>query len=306
MLVLQADRKIGAKETKLLAGKLLDEDSFDTLIEQDCNVVTESGDHLLHFRKAVIPQNYIKDAYTNIKQAAIPTNNRGVASGYIDENKLPTSVAKNRNWNNTNSIDSDFLVTPNGSKTHQSNVVMSGIMGYMDRYPRIPYCRTTAYNMEHPERFRQAMPFITAVNNVFGDVSPERYAAQHAIIKQTHPDFTIHNTVFTTITVNKNWQTAVHTDKGDYAEGLGVMSAMWKGTGDGCYFVFPAYRIGVNMRTGDVLCANVHEWHGNTPFKGVVGRYERIACVFYYRNKMKNCGSAAEELERSKQGIRTS
>jgi hypothetical protein len=35
------------------------------------------------------------------------------------------------------------------------------------------------------------------------------------------------------------------------------------------------------MRDRDVLLADVHEWHGNTPLLGVPGGYQRISTVFY-------------------------
>ena len=39
--------------------------------------------------------------------------------------------------------------------------------------------------------------------------------------KATHPNFRIEDTAFTTITINKDYRTAVHTDAGDYAAGFG-------------------------------------------------------------------------------------
>ena len=34
--------------------------------------------------------------------------------------------------------------------------------------------------------------------------------------------------------------------------------------------------------------------------RGNKGLYERVSMVFYYREKMKECGSAANELDRAK------
>ena len=102
------------------------------------------------------------------------------------------------------------------------------------------------------------------------------------------------------MTVNRNFQTAVHQDQGDLKQGFGVMSCLRRGRFDGCYFVFPKYRVALDMRTGCVLCGDVHEWHGNTPMRGNHGMFERVSLVFYYREKMKRCGSAEEELEHAK------
>jgi hypothetical protein len=61
--------------------------------------------------------------------------------------------------------------------------------------------------------------------------------------------------------------------------------------------VFPQYRVAVDLGTRDVLLADVHEWHGNTPLVGAGGEYERVSCVFYYRTGMRHCRPPAEELE---------
>src|SRR5262249_23601722 len=101
-------------------------------------------------------------------------------------------------------------------------------------------------------------------------------------------------TPFTTITCNKSWRTAAHIDKGDLKEGFGVRCCL--GDFGGCDLVFPRYKTAVRYREGDVLLANVHEVHGNTPLLNpdgsvpVVGREpERLVCVFYYQEKMEQC-----------------
>ena len=186
------------------------------------------------------------------------------------------------------------------SSTRSMKPVESGIIGYFDRNARFPYCRLTAFNLQEPEKFKEALPLIQFISEKFKELCPERWEAQMEQIRKTHPDFVIKNTAFTTITVNKNWQTAVHKDAGDFEPGFGVMTAFCAGKFDGCYLCFPKYRVAVNMRSRDLLLANVHHWHGNTPLVGVEGAYERISLVLYYRNKMFYCGSAADEAERAK------
>ena len=143
------------------------------------------------------------------------------------------------------------------------------------------------------------MPLIRRVDEVFKESLPERYQAQADIIAQTSEDFYISQTVFTTITVNMNFQTAVHKDKGDYEKGFGVLTALRAGHYTGCYFVLPKYRIACDMQTGDVMLADVHEWHGNTPIYPQ-GRFERLSLVFYYREKMQYCDDAEAELLKAK------
>ena len=64
----------------------------------------------------------------------------------------------------------------------------------------------------------------------------------------------------------------------------------------------PKYKIGFDVRSGDVCFFDVHEFHGNTEIKAK-GKYERISVVCYYRKNMINCKSAQEEQEIAKRLI---
>jgi len=182
------------------------------------------------------------------------------------------------------------------SSTNQSPEVLSGAIGFLDR----PICRTTVFTAREIDDWMRIKPFIRAVDKVFRDNAPERYAAQLKAVKQTPSEFVIRGTAFTTVTVNRNFRTAAHKDEGDLPEGFGVMSVLSAGNYSGGYLVFPKYRVAVDMRTRDVLLADVHEYHGNTPLVGVEGGFERISTVLYYRSNMRFCGTPARELKRAK------
>jgi len=78
--------------------------------------------------------------------------------------------------------------------------------------------------------------------------------------------------------------------------------------------LFPRFGVGVNLRTGDFVAMDVHEFHTNAPIHetkedkaynlklpdirtrdastGVIGsqeRYQRISFVCYFREKLKDC-----------------
>ena len=53
--------------------------------------------------------------------------------------------------------------------------------------------------------------------------------------------------------------------------------------GETCY---PQYGIGVNVREGDVLFMNVHEWHGNLPIVKEDKNVERMSIVCYLRKNV--------------------
>ena len=186
------------------------------------------------------------------------------------------------------------------SDTSYANPVNSGIAGYFDRYPRIPYCRTTAYTAANKENFDTAIPFIEAVSNQFKTLIPGRYEAQQAAMAHLDPSFRVGNSVYTTITVNKTYRTAAHRDAGDLHEGFGNLTCVWDGnhSWEGAYLVFPEYRCAVNVRPGDMLAMDVHEIHGNTPITSTNGDHERISVVCYMREKMSNCQSKAYETAR--------
>ena len=82
-------------------------------------------------------------------------------------------------------------------------------------------------------QFKTAYPYIKRISDLFEEACPEKYAAQKGISDQTHPDFMIKDTVFTTITVNKNFRTALHTDAGDYEGGLGNLAVLQAGKYEG-------------------------------------------------------------------------
>lgn len=285
---LQENDCLTDEEANQLSGILLDDSYYHTVIDYDCKVFKPDGNALAILKTNALGVVNCRKAYRNLRESARNTDNRGVATG-THEVGLKVKKRKARK----DGTLSNYNVSVGGAVT-------SGIIGYFDRTPRNPYCRTTAYNLEKGHKFNEALPFIQEIDGVFSDLHPERYAKQKDIVERTHKDFVIHNTAFTTVTVNLNWQTAVHKDKGDYEEGFGVMTAICVGNFDGAYLCFPKYKIAVNVRTRSVLLADVHEWHCNSPFHGTVGMYERLSFVLYYRKNMINCGSAAEELERVK------
>jgi len=182
------------------------------------------------------------------------------------------------------------------SDTSYANPVYSGIAGNFDRYPRIPYCRTTTYSTNNKEKFDLAIPFIEKISEKFSKLVPGRYAAQAAAMSKLDPAFRVGNSVYTTITVNKSYRTAAHRDAGDLTEGFGNLAVVSNGVPwKGCYTVFPAYRAAVNVQPGDLIMMNVHEIHGNTPISSESGDHERISIVCYMREKMQECGTKSYE-----------
>jgi len=173
------------------------------------------------------------------------------------------------------------------STTNYAKSVFSGVAGWYDRYPRIPYGRATSYTEKHPDLFAKSYTFLQSLDRGFRELLPWRWSNQKAAADKLDPRFLVPGTVFTTLTVNKSFRTAAHRDAGDLNEGLSNLLVLGSGEYTGGYLVFPEYRIAVNVRPGDLLLVNNHEIiHGNTEIKLNHENAERISLVVYFREAM--------------------
>lgn len=181
--------------------------------------------------------------------------------------------------------------------TTYANSVFSGIAGWFDRYPRIPYGRATAYTAKFPEKFAMAYPFLQTLAKGFKELLPWRYGNQMTAANKIDPAFLVPGTPFTTVTVNKTFRTAAHYDAGDLNSGLSnLLTLSNTGNYSGAYLVAPEYRVAVDVRPGDLLLINNHEvMHGNTPIVCHDEESERISLVCYFREKMLELGSKVYE-----------
>ena len=358
--VIVADKKIDCKH---LIGQFVDENHYDFLIEEDCDVYMPApyGEDpinedriVLKFRKNFFTKEQQDQAYAGLREAATETQNRGAAAGprgeklgnrewvteyesemveyFLDpysglagdpvedivkryKGKPPTPSNRNNVWSiertkKTNFNfdewvekvralprqeqikEANFVADELICATTYANSVYSGIAGWFDRYPRIPYGRATSYTAKNPEKFALAYPFLQTLSNGFMDLLPQRYEAQMKAARQVDPRFLVPETPFTTVTVNKTFRTAAHYDVGDLNSGLSnLLTLSNDGRYSGGYLIAPEYRVAVNPRPGDLLLINNHDvMHGNTPIVCEEGS-ERISLVCYFREKMLELGS---------------
>jgi hypothetical protein len=85
------------------------------------------------------------------------------------------------------------------------------------------------------------------------------------------------------VTTNLNFQTTIHTDKGDDSEGFGNLVVIEDGKYSGGETCFPQYGIGVDVRTCDVLLMDVHQAHGNLKMHPETKDAKRLSIVCYLR-----------------------
>ena len=98
--------------------------------------------------------------------------------------------------------------------------------------------------------------------------------------------FKIKGTSFTTVTTNVNVHTKIHKDKGDDEEGFGNLAVIENGEYSGGETCLPQYGVGFDVRSGDILFMNVHEWHGNLPVKEITPGAIRLSIVCYLRTRI--------------------
>jgi hypothetical protein len=268
-------KQLTDEQTEKLKGKYLNENNYDLLITEDADGYDVNGNLLFRFRKNAMPLETLMLGVNSFKDSIEVTESRGYASG-----------------------SSHKRIRKDGSVSNITvgNKVESGSVGYMDSSAMVKYCRKTAFAKNYFDKFKQGIPFVQFVDNKYKELCPAHYAKQKAIADGTNKNYIIDNTSFTTVTVNKNFRTAVHQDAGDYPDGFGNLIAYREGNWNGGYFCLPQYKVAIDLQNTDMLFVDVHQWHGNTDFINTDENFLRISFVLYYREYMYKCKQPAEEL----------
>lgn len=301
------DEQIEAKE-----GHYFDEDDVDKIYDEDIDIYTEDENGnkklLAKLRKSVIDPEIVKTGWEGFWITAAPSRNRGAAAGPIDIN--------GKYWKKRNPTNVQGHFAKDGNMRVNNNV-FSSVLGYFDATPfmKLP-CRLTSYTMRFWKNYNHGLPFIRAIDSCFKALVPDRYALQKKAAEEK-PLLHITGTSFSSVTINRNFRTALHRDAGDFREGYGNLSVIERGAYHGGYTLFPQYRIGFNIRTGDFLAMDVHEWHCNTklyetdadkkeneslpkihkddPETGTLGSdkpFSRVSFVCYLREKLRKCNNS--------------
>lgn len=301
MRTIQLKEVLPDSEVEKLIGHKIDLSYADVVVKDTTTVLKPDGSPLMIYIKDVLPRQFVAEAFKIFKTLDFDSggSNRGAAAGIITED---TDLGKEVAAEIIEGTTRFYPIREDGTRSNTARAapVPTAIIGYFDRYARTPYCRQTAFTMDNPELWQQVLPYIQKVDEVFKQYAPENWESQKKFVERVHPDFVIPGTTFTTLTVNRNWQTACHRDAGDYRNGLGCMTAMEGGSYSGGELIFPKYKCAVDMRTGGVCLADVHQIHSNAPLVGTPGHWVRISTVFYCRSGMAQCGSAKFEEERAK------
>jgi hypothetical protein len=169
----------------------------------------------------------------------------------------------------------------------------SAIIGYIDSPNNKRPCRLTAYSTKYFNKYNNGLPFIEAIDTCFKDACIDKYTLQYDAVS---PNYRISNTAFSTVTVNYNFQTALHKDKGDYKAGFGTLVVCSDGI-EGGQLLFPEYKVALTVKTGDFVAMNVHEYHCNSKIHKLRDNAYRLSFVAYLREKIVNCDKLNSILE---------
>ena len=302
------------EETENLRGTYLDNSHFNFLIDEDTDVYDkETGNLLLKFRKKRFNKTLCELGFSGFKDLAKASRGRGASAGPIDPNSV---YWKKRKLVKVNKWSANYEVKGKVSKMKVNNEVASNPIGFYGQTKNLGVnlpCRLSHYTRSNFYKYREGLPFIEEISKSYQELNPEEFNKQMERAN-SKPDFKIEDTPFSTITINRNFRTAVHTDKGDW--GFGNLSVLERGKYQGGYFVLPKWKIAINMRSGDHLCADVHQYHGNTEMYeseedkeyndqledifqdnldvGVLGlnnRFCRLSFVCYLRENIINCSN---------------
>lgn len=282
-------------EIKNQEGRWFPETYFQHKITSDTDVYYLDNDGkkqlLCSFRKKVIPDEFSQVAFDALhKYAGRWHTNRGAAAGMLNSKKLPQHVGRLTKRDRFRA----YYYTKDGKfqKDHISNSAQSNIIGYYDVPDRNikngPACRETKFNRDYPAQWQSIQPLLKHIGDLFKQLVPDNYEKQYKIASET-PLFQIQGTPFSTVTINKNWQTALHRDKGDFMEGFGNLIVLERGKMDGCYLGFPQFKVCVDVKQGDFLAMDVHQWHCNTDLYLQTDDASRISMVCYLRKNMIRC-----------------
>ena len=287
---IQLERKISDADAAAIAKHhpWLDATYHDPnlLISKSSTVLTPQDGVLFHLIKGQLDERMLAAARPSLLKVAtkrVIGGFRGASSGGLEP-------ALRRDGSVSNHMRVPF---------HQNLAeAKGGVIGFFDRTSREDYCRSTSFTRDHNKEYSELLPYFQAVNRLYKDYAPEKYAAQAVHVEATHKDWIIPETIASTGTVNYNYPTTAHTDSGDCRAGLGVITTCCSGTFYGGHLCFPEYRCAVQLGHGDVLLANVHALHGNLPLLGSPGKFERLSTILYAREKIADCGTLTEETER--------
>lgn len=273
MNIIKVKQFFNDKYMEEIKGTFIDPDNSWTYINnsniKDINIHTENDNKIAMIKRNYISKELCDLAVNSYMDAGkMVSTNRGIANGTISREK------NNSNFNKTAPIN-------------------SSVIGYIDSANHKKPCRLTSYSSKYFNKYNEGLPFIERINEGYKEIATTEYNKQFEESLKVQ-NYIIPNTVFTTVTINYNFRSAVHKDKGDFKDGFGTLVVCSSNISGGL-LLFPRYKLAIELFNGDFLSMNVHEWHCNSTINYNNGY--RLSFISYLRQNMVKCDMINKRLD---------
>ena len=241
---LVVEKYLTDKQVSDLEGTWIDESFLKhPVLKENTDVYykDENGDEviLLKFRKNCISNSLIRNGWTSYKDLAKPSRGRGASAGPIDTGGQYWSK---RTLTDTNKWSTSYMIKDGKEKSRMkvNNQVASNPIGFYEEsknFCKLP-CRLTHFTRTNYQKYKEGLPFIQKISQMFQHLIPNAYEKQ---LEQANkkPHLKIPETPFSTITINRNFRTALHRDAGDFKGGFGNLTVIERGKYHGGYTILP-------------------------------------------------------------------
>ena len=301
---------IYSKKYECLKADFYDLEHYDEVINESKIGYKENGDVLFVFVKNAILKENREDYIIAIKSnAKTKTKNRGTASGVAVVNRLPKDAVAICKADGSEPANKR-LVSVQYKRADgticgrcQSNAVRCGCAGYFDAVAGLP-CRMVGWSTKNPARHLKLEELCEEIGKTHKENEPKSYEFQ---MSKSHKDYLMGQSPYSTLTLNYDFRTAAHIDRGDLQNSLSTLTILEEieNNYEGCYLGLPEYKIALNVKSGDTLIFDAHEYHANTEMKVLSDKLPiddltgnpfggRISIVAYLRNRIGDCPSMSE------------
>lgn len=289
-------------------GVFYDCDHYTQIIRDNSHGIYENGETLFRLIKGAIPEEK-REIYKRVIKpvAKSKTKNRGQAAGVCKIEKFPKKAVElcDKNGNPFTDDKKRFSVyykQADGKVMNrcQSNGVRCGVAGFFDAIAGLP-CRKVGWSRDNVDKHEILSELARDIQD-----NHERYEKDsfdfHKSQSELSPSYLFTDSIYSTMTLNYDFRTACHKDSGDLEGGLSTLTIFedLKDNYEGLYIGLPEYKIAFDLRDGDTLMFNAHEFHANTEGRPLTDRLPiddltndnfcgRLSVVCYLRDKLKKC-----------------
>ena len=282
---------------------------YDKVINESSVGYKEDGSLLFCLIKGNVPEDQRLEFKNIIRSGSrTKTKNRGSSAGFCNPDKMMKEAETICNIRGEEYTDgkgrfSVYYKDKDGvmSKRCQSNLARSGVAGYFDEVAGLP-CRKVGWSFNNPKKHETLGALANIIEEAHKFNCPESYEYHLERASKIHPDLKFRDTIYSTMTLNYDFRTATHIDKGDLKKGLSTLTIFEDIPNNytGFYLGLPEYKTAFDVRDGDTLIFDAHEKHSNTEFEVLSDALPhndltennyagRMSVVCYCREKLDNC-----------------